>query len=283
MSPWPRGPAAALMVTADVRPPRCCSTLGASDVPGERGRYSGRTRASLDGRLWGHNPVNRHSATPPGCPVPIHHPPYGFVSGKPRPSKSPLAGLVDWFGFTNAELLRAMPAGVTGAAAALYAAGHLRLPPWMGAGMQLAVLIGSAALGFALGMLAVRLVVHGSATFVARSVLPSGQTTPSRDDHSREDALLMQRDVRGALESFEAKIASDPMLVGTRLRAADLYAREGKDPRRAEALFAQAEELVGVRRVFPADHEGRIEWLRERLTEMRPHGADAQCFCPSPR
>lgn len=172
------------------------------------------------------------------------------MSGKTRSRKSPLARVIDWFGFTNAELFRILPAGAMGAVGGLYAGTHLRVPSWAGAGIHLAILLACSLIGFALGMLVVRMIVHGSARFVAGSVLPSGHTTPPKADYSREDALLMQRDVHGALESFEAKIAADPGLVCARLRAADLYAREGNDPARAAALFREAQRVPGV---APAD------------------------------
>lgn len=172
------------------------------------------------------------------------------MPGESRPRKSVISGLVGWFGFSNAELLRAMPAGVMGAVAGLYASAHLPLPGWVGPGLHLAILLGGAGTGFAIGLLVVRLVVHGSSTLVARSVMPSGATTPSRADYSREDALVMQRDVLGALDSYEARLAADPFLVAARLRAADLYAREGNDPGRAAVLFRDVQCIPGV---APAD------------------------------
>lgn len=167
------------------------------------------------------------------------------MSANPRPRNAWLAGLVDWFGFTNAELLRVLPVGVVGAVAGAYGAAHL-LPPWAAPRTQLLIVLVGAMAGFVLCVLVVRLVVQGSARVVAGSVMPSGHTTPSQADYSREDALLMQRDVRGALESFEAKIAADPLLVGARVHAADLYAREGNDPARAEALFREVQRIRGV-------------------------------------
>lgn len=168
------------------------------------------------------------------------------MSVKSYAVRAALSELIDWFGFTHAELLRALPAGAAGAAAGLYASSHLRLPPWTGAGLQLSVLIAGGAIGFVGGMLTVRVVVHGTARMVAGSVLPTGARTPSQADYSREDALLMQRDVQGALKSFEAKIAADPLLASARLRAADLYAREGNDPGRAEVLFREVQRIAGV-------------------------------------
>lgn len=168
------------------------------------------------------------------------------MSGNSRPRKSRFAELADWFGFTNAELLRILPAGIVGAAAGLYGSAHVPVPARAGGVGQLLVLLAGVTGGFALGMLVVRQIVHGSARVVAGSVLPSGHTTPSQADYSREDALLMQRDVRGALASYEAKIAADPGLAGPRIRAADLYAREGNDPSRAEALFREVQRIPGV-------------------------------------
>lgn len=155
---------------------------------------------------------------------------------------------MDWFGFTHAELFRALPAGATGAVAGLYASAHVGMPAWAGPGIQLAFILASGLVGFAAAMLVVRLVVHGTASFVSGSVLPSGTTTPSVADYSREDALMMQRDVQGALASYEAQIAADATLVGARVRAADIYAREGNDPRRAEALFREVQRIARVPR-----------------------------------
>lgn len=176
-----------------------------------------------------------------------HPPSIRPVPGIIHPIKSRLAGLIDWFGFTNAELLRVIPAGIVGAAVGIYAAAHL-LPSWAGPRTQLLIVVVGATTGFVLCMLVVRLVVQGSAKAVAGSVLPSGHTTPSLADYSREDALLMQRDVQGALESYEAKIAADPGLAGARVRAADLYARHGGDLARAEALFREVQRIPGVSR-----------------------------------
>lgn len=157
-------------------------------------------------------------------------------------------GLVEWFGFTNAELARAAPAGACGAVVGGMVALALPLPAWAGPGVGLLVLVLGIAVGFALGMLIVRTVMMWPANRIATAVMPTGNTTPSRPDYSREDALLMQRDVAGALASFEHKIASDPRLVDARLRAADLYVKEGKDPRRAEALLREVQRIPGVAR-----------------------------------
>ena len=160
---------------------------------------------------------------------------------KPRQS-----GLTDRLGFTAAELLRALPAALMTSFVATFfggrAAAALGLGPVLGG---LAVVLAAAA-GFVTGLLAVRAIAFGAAAGVAGAVMPSGATTPSRADFSREDALLMQRDVAGALESLEARIAADPGLADARLRAADIYDREGQDALRAEALFREVQRIPRV-------------------------------------
>lgn len=155
-------------------------------------------------------------------------------------------GFISALGLTQAEFLRVLPAGVMVAALAVFggsvAVRRLHLEG-IAAGLFLVV---SAVVGFIAGILAVRTFAVGAAQTVAGAVLPSGATTPSRADYSREDALLMQRDVAGALESFEAKIAADPRLADARLRAGDLYAAEGRDPARAAALFREVQRIPAV-------------------------------------
>ena len=86
-----------------------------------------------------------------------------------------------------------------------------------------------------------------SAGAVARAyTLPSGSSTPYEEQFSYQDALAARGDVAGALESFEAVIAERPGAAAPRLKAADLYARRGKDPRRAAVLFREVRDLPGA-------------------------------------
>lgn len=166
------------------------------------------------------------------------------IDGKVRTSRS--AG-VDTLEFTPAELLRATPAIVLGALVGGGAGGVLAM--WLAVTSPVGrlMLIGAGAVvgGYA-AFRSVAMIVRGVALALASVVLPRGRTTPPVDDYSLEDALLMRRDVRGALASFEEKIASDPALVGARLRAADLYLGEGNDPARAEVLLRAVQRIAGV-------------------------------------
>jgi hypothetical protein len=77
---------------------------------------------------------------------------------------------------------------------------------------------------------------------------PSGKSTPYEEQFSYQDSLEARGDVAGALESYEAVIAERPTAVAPRLRAADLHARRGENPRRAAELFRELREMAGVSR-----------------------------------
>lgn len=86
-----------------------------------------------------------------------------------------------------------------------------------------------------------------SAGAVARAyTMPSGSSTPYEEQFSYQEALAARGEVAGALESFEAVIAERPGAAAPRLKAADLYARRGNDPRRAAALFREVRDLPGA-------------------------------------
>ena len=86
-----------------------------------------------------------------------------------------------------------------------------------------------------------------TASAVAKSfTLPSGDSTPYEQTFSYQEAMIMQGDVDGALESFEAIIAEQPTLVAPRLRAAEHYVKANRNPRRAAELFRQVRDLPGV-------------------------------------
>lgn len=82
---------------------------------------------------------------------------------------------------------------------------------------------------------------------VARAVtMPSGASTPYEDQFSYQESLAARGDVVGALESYEAVIEERPGAAAPRLKAAELYATGGKDPRRAAALFREVRDLPGA-------------------------------------
>jgi hypothetical protein len=78
------------------------------------------------------------------------------------------------------------------------------------------------------------------------ATLPSGNSTPYEEQFSYQESLAIRGDVAGALASYEAVIAERPGAAAPRLRAAELYATQGADPRRAAELFREVRDLPGL-------------------------------------
>ena len=75
---------------------------------------------------------------------------------------------------------------------------------------------------------------------------PSGKSTPYEETYSYEQSLVMQGNVAAALESFEGHIAAGAAQVSPRRKAAELYAGEGANPRRAAELFREIQRIPTV-------------------------------------
>lgn len=113
---------------------------------------------------------------------------------------------------------------------------------WKGIVLMFLGALASAYFTFWLGMK-----VGAGGAAVARAItLPSGDSTPYEQQFSYQEALAARGDVAGALESYEAIIAEQPLAVAPRMRAAEHYARANRDPKRAAALFKEIRDMVGV-------------------------------------
>ena len=71
-------------------------------------------------------------------------------------------------------------------------------------------------------------------------VLTGGASTPYTEQHSYQQALVMQGRLDEALESLEAIIAEPASTVDVRIRAAELYTREAHKHERAAELLREA-------------------------------------------
>jgi tetratricopeptide (TPR) repeat protein len=91
--------------------------------------------------------------------------------------------------------------------------------------------------------------------------LTSGASTPYVEQFSYQQSLVMRGQVAEALQSFEELIARDPAGVRVRIRAAELYAANARDPGRALALFRQASRL-------PAVTSGDAAYLANRMADL---------------
>jgi hypothetical protein len=118
------------------------------------------------------------------------------------------------------------------------------------AGRGFLVAFAGAMLAFVATMLVIGLialvVVHGSSRGVMSFVAPSGGSTPSPDDYSYEKALLVRGKVDEALLALDVRLANRPDDPALCLFAADTYAREGRNPEKAERLYSRVREMEGA-------------------------------------
>jgi hypothetical protein len=154
--------------------------------------------------------------------------------------------LLDRLGPEGINRVEVLPAA--GAAFVIAAiVGFYALAPlgWRVAVMVTVVLIGASAIAAVAWLAAIKVVDAAGAGFGA-FIAPTGGSTPAPPDYSYQDALVMRGKVESALESYEAIIVASPEIVDARLRAADLYAREGGNPQRASDLFREVQRIPGV-------------------------------------
>jgi hypothetical protein len=100
------------------------------------------------------------------------------------------------------------------------------------------VLLGPVAVGYVVTRAGIRFI--GRVGEGVHTVLAGGSSTPYTEQHSYQQALVMQGRLDEALESLEAIIAEAGSTVDVRIRAAELYAREAKRPDRAAELLREA-------------------------------------------
>ncbi|MFL5541103.1 MAG: tetratricopeptide repeat protein [Longimicrobiaceae bacterium] len=89
-------------------------------------------------------------------------------------------------------------------------------------------------------------IAHGYTRGVMSFLAPSGRSTPSPDDYSYEKALLARGKVDEALLSIDVRLANRPDDPALCLFAADTYAREGRNPAKAERLYRRVREMEGA-------------------------------------
>ncbi len=102
----------------------------------------------------------------------------------------------------------------------------------IGLSVLLAVAAGSA------GLLVGKAVGRG-----IKHAMVDGSTTPYEEQYSHEQSLVMRGQIDDALASFESILQGNPDAVKPRVRAAELYAREKGDHRRAAQLLAEVQRI----------------------------------------
>jgi tetratricopeptide (TPR) repeat protein len=86
-----------------------------------------------------------------------------------------------------------------------------------------------------------------AAGVVATAVtFPTGAHTPYEEQYSYQESLVAKGNMVAALEAYEKVIAEQPGRVAPRLRAAEHYARDARDPHRAAELFREVRDFPDV-------------------------------------
>lgn len=99
---------------------------------------------------------------------------------------------------------------------------------------------------------------------IARTVLPTGNTTPYAKTYSYEQSLAVRGDVAAALEAYDVAMQENPADPEPRVQAAELLMRTGRkdDGSRAADLFREA------RRLASPDDRARELYTTQRLIDL---------------
>ncbi|HEU4559014.1 MAG TPA: hypothetical protein VFS20_14235 [Longimicrobium sp.] len=91
--------------------------------------------------------------------------------------------------------------------------------------------------------------MSGAASRAAMSfVAPSGSSTPSPDDYSQIKSLLVRGKIAEAITELDVQLRLRPADPALCLFAADVAARQARDPRAAEQLYLRVRGMEGVSR-----------------------------------
>jgi hypothetical protein len=93
------------------------------------------------------------------------------------------------------------------------------------------------------------------------AVAVSGASTPSEEQFSYQQSLVMRGKVDEALASYEELIAAHPDAIEPRIHAAELYGQERASARRAAELLREAQRV-------PSIAPGRDIYATNRLVDL---------------
>lgn len=155
--------------------------------------------------------------------------------------------IFDRLGPDAAPLVRSIVFALT--MAPLGAAGGAVVGSRMGLEKSMIILMAlvGAFMGSALIFFIIRVIPYSGGAAMQATLMPSGNTTPYETDYSFELALAMKGDVKGALASFEEKIAASPLDAAVRLKAAEIFLTD-KNYSRARDLYKEVQRIPNVGR-----------------------------------
>lgn len=174
-----------------------------------------------------------------------------------------------------------LPALVIGVLLGGFAAGQLGLT----GGYAIAFVLAATAIVGPGTLLLALTITNTVAAGVGAAVWPSGASTPYEEQFSAEEALLARGQVSEALDAFTSRLAEHPSHARLHLRVADVWCREGRDPRRAAALYRAVQrmpaapagdDIYATSRLVdlyrgPLGEPGRALVELRRLAERHPH------------
>jgi hypothetical protein len=105
------------------------------------------------------------------------------------------------------------------------------------------------------------LISNTTGNWLERSNWMTGGDTPYEEQYSYQQAMVMRGQIAEALESYEQAMASGDATASVRLKAAELYAKEGKNPQRAAELFREVLRLPTVK-------SGDATYATNRLVDL---------------
>lgn len=156
---------------------------------------------------------------------------------------------------------------------------------WQAAAWGTVVGFLAAVLAFVVAELLVAVLVltmlEGGTRAMMSVVAPSGSSTPSPDDYSFEKSLLARGKIAEALTELQVRLATCPHDPALCLFAADVHAREARDPATAERLYlhvrdvptaTQAQDYAATNRLIdlylgPLDNPARAAQELERMRD----------------
>lgn len=94
-----------------------------------------------------------------------------------------------------------------------------------------------------------------------KTVLVDGASTPSVEQYSYQDSLIMRGEIDEAIASFEAIATAHPGAVTPRVKAAELYIKERQNYQRAAELFREAQRSSAI-------SSGEDIYIANRLADL---------------
>lgn len=152
--------------------------------------------------------------------------------------------LSERFGLDGPQLLRALVWSLVPASGV----GIVAVTSWWEYGAVVAVAAGLLAFAVTglVGSGGVLLFTHLSSVAAGRLLLPTGRSSPTPEDFSREQSLVIRGQVAEAIQLLARRCSAEPANAALHVFLADLYAGESRQPHHAARTFRQVKQIPRV-------------------------------------